>query len=203
MIKRLKAAAYPRMKNEAYYTPPHAVHSLLAFDNEVRVLSHLGRKLEIWEPAAGRGDISTVLAKSGRTVFSSDFTPPEKLLCPVARLNFLSSSGPAGKPYAIVTNPPYGFQNREATAFVRHGHALMRSGLCAVMALLLPFKFDASFSRNELVGDHPYFIGKVTVKKRIRWLNLPQSENDPMGCHAWYVWSSTNHHHRTPAMVVR
>ena len=184
MSLRLPAAAYRRQPHEAHYTPGHVTETLL----EALPLFRLGG-YEAWEPAAGAGHVARVLAAHGWQVLATDLHPPARCVVPVAPLDFLTSAGPSGShPLAIVTNPPYGPQSRLALAFLAHalGLANRRGGL---VALLLPFEFDAAGSRHELVGGHPAFAAKLTVARRIRWLNLPQKKAGPMGHHSWFLWS--------------
>lgn len=193
MSVRTPASAFARQKNEAYYTPPHAVHSLIDFADEVALFGL--RSPEIWECAAGAGHIARVLHEYF-TVLATDLNPAKRQVHPVTKLNFLTSTGPSDHPFMIVTNPPYGNQNREALAFIKHGFMLMRQGRCETMGLLLPFEIDAPLARNGIFGEHPNFVRKVTVGRRIRWLNLPQSKNAPMGNHSWFIWSTNMALHR-------
>ena len=91
--------------------------------------------------------------------------------------------------------------------FIAKGFELMDAGQCRTMALLLPFEFDSRISRNELCAEHGYFVAKVTCKTRIRWRNLQQSKNAPMGSHSWFIWSTDQDLKRRAAragnMVVR
>jgi hypothetical protein len=187
MSLRAAVKKYPLMPWDRYFTPPHAVRSLLAYHAEVVLFRTL--KDELWECAAGAGHIAKVLQDYHFKVFASDICPAPKPVCAVTRLDFLLSSGPSGGAYSIVTNPPYGRQSKLILQFMAKGFDLMDGGRCRSMALLLPFEFDAASPRNELCGEHPYWVAKVTCKKRIRWLNLNQKAAGPMGAHAWYIWS--------------
>jgi predicted RNA methylase len=169
-----------------FYTPRHATHSLLTYAERIGLLR---RGVECWEPAAGAGHIAEVLRRAGHQVLASDVAPAAQQVHPVVMADFLTSGGPSGNRLNIITNPPYGAQNRFSLAFLSHALELMQQRHGAI-ALLLPFEFDAPPSRNEVVGAHPWFVGKVTVAKRIRWLNIPQSKHAPMGCHAWYCYST-------------
>jgi predicted RNA methylase len=175
-----------RVASDVFYTPRHATQSLLSYADRIGLLR---RGVECWEPAAGAGHIAQVLHQAGHRVLASDVAPAEQQVHPVVLADFLDSGGPSGNRLNIITNPPYGAQSRLALAFLAHALRLMQQRHGAV-ALLLPFEFDAPQKRNDLVGQHPWFVGKVTVAKRIRWVNIPQSENAPMGCHAWYCYST-------------
>ena len=204
MSLRTPANAFKRMRNEAYYTPLSAVTPLADFLDGWGLLQRQG--LQIWECAAGAGYVAKALAKhTSMPIFASDlFPPPEKkLVWPVAPLNFLNSTGPSGHALAIITNPPYGKNSEQALAFITHGLDLIakRGGY---MALLLPFEFDSRASRDHLIGSHPIFAAKLTLGTRVRWLNLPQSHNSPMGHHAWFIWSTLFHdrHARVALRVI-
>jgi predicted RNA methylase len=170
------------MAREAYFTPGRHVWPLLDL-----LPLHLMRGFEAWEPAAGQGHIAREL-KAHFEVLATDIAPPPATLVPVTPLDFLKTSGPSGGQLAIITNPPYGVQNRLAIAFLSHALAIAerRHG---VVALLLPFEFDTRLTRRPLIGAHPAFAAKITIAERIRWVNLPQTEAAPMAHHAWFVWS--------------
>jgi len=179
----LRGPAHTRMPREAYYTPPWATHALL----DALPLRALARH-EVWEPAAGAGHVAKVLARHF-TVFASDIAPPAKTVWPVDTLDFLASGGLSGPgKLAIITNPPYGRGSVLALRFIDNALRIVcqRSGL---VAMLLPFEFDARAARSDLVGGHPAFAAKLTLGRRIRWLNLPQSAASPMGHHSWYIYS--------------
>lgn len=182
-MSRRNPAPRPRMAHEAYYTPGRHVVPLLAR------LPAQALRAEAWEPAAGAGHIATVLQGAFRSVLATDLHPPRKQLLPVAKLDFLTSRGPSGQgPLVIITNPPYGARNAQALAFLHHGLAITQRR-AGVLALLLPFEFDAPRSRDALVGSHPAFAAKITIGERIRWANLAQGRNDPMSHHSWFVWA--------------
>ena len=170
---------------DVMYTPAHAVHTLVAASDEIGLLTGLP---EIWECAAGAGHIAKVLRRYGWDVLATDIAPAKKQVYPVTKLDFLKSSGPSGERLGIASNPPYGTQSALAIAFLNHAFDVMQSRRGAI-AFLLPFEFDAPASRNKIVGAHPWFVGKRTVARRIRWLNLPQAKHGPMGHHAWFMLS--------------
>ena len=189
MSLRTPAAAFKRQKNEAYYTPPSASRPVLHWLNQFGLLE--GKTLELWEPAAGAGDIAhEVQHYWGLDILATDLNPARNQVCPVTVLDFLSAKGPSGNgPLGIITNPPYGHHNRAALAFMAHGLEILEQRL-GFMALLLPFEIDTRKSRNPLFADHHYYAGKLTLGERVRWLNLPQSPNDPMGSHSWFIWAT-------------
>jgi hypothetical protein len=181
---------------DVMYTPAHAVHVLVGFLAQ-RGLLRSG--VECWEPAAGAGHIAKVLHEIGCQVLATDVAPARVQVHPVGLGDFFKLT-PSGTQCNIITNPPYGFQSRMTIAFLNRAFSLMDSRHGCV-AMLLPFEFDSRASRTPLVGAHPWFVGKVTVNARIRWVNLRQSANAPMGAHAWYVWH-TNRRMREQARTL-
>lgn len=190
-------------KSDVFYTPPPAVRSLLAYADEVGLFPKRG---EIWECAAGQGHVARVLASHGLDVLASDIVRPRHSVWPVIEKDFMLGAPPSGASLSIVTNPPYGAASRHIIAFLQRAFEVMKSRNGAI-AMLVPFEFDASPKRCELVGDHPWFVGKVTCKQRIRWLNIPQKQNGPMGHHAWLCYSNElaviRRARALPMMVVR
>jgi predicted RNA methylase len=176
-----------RVKHDLFFTPAHATRTLLDHAREIGLFR---RGVECWECAAGAGHIARVLAEAGLPVLATDVAPAEPALYPVSMMDFLTSSGPSGQRLNIITNPPYGAESRLILAFLRHALDLMESRLGAI-ALLLPFEFDSRIKRAALVGDHPWFVGKVTLATRIKWANVKHKpRKGPMGHHAWYLWSN-------------
>lgn len=175
---------YERMRNEAYYTPPAAVRPLLS----TLSLFTLATKYTLWECAAGAGHVAREFAGLCDVV-ATDIQPSRHQVFPVKPMDFLSDEPLAvSNRLAIVTNPPYGEANRLAIAFLRRALHLV-SAKRGLVAMLLPFEFDAAGSRDEIVGGHPAFAAKITCAQRIRWLNLPQKKAGPMAHHSWYIYS--------------
>lgn len=188
MSLRAASPAYAPMPHDKYYTPGEAVAPLIDY---ARLVGLFDASRELWECAAGAGHVAHALQQAGYRVFASDLHPaPEaEQLVPVVPGDFLKSGGLSAGGYSIVTNPPYGKQSSGILAFLAHAHDLLGRSPGA-LAMLLPFEFDARGARTPLVGAHPWWCAKVTVAKRIRWANLPQRLTNPMGHHAWFVWSS-------------
>jgi hypothetical protein len=171
---------------DVMYTPRHAVETLLDHCLAPRLFR---QDVETWECAAGAGHIARVLKSHGHHVLATDVKPPRKQVYPVTLLDFLKSSGPSGHRLNIITNPPYGAQSRLAVDFIEHALLLMKLRRGSI-AMLLPFEFDASLARQRLLSNNEWFLGKITVGRRIRWVNLPQKKHGPMGHHAWFIWSN-------------
>jgi hypothetical protein len=64
----------------------------------------------IWEPAAGRGDISKTLMKYGYEVRSTDIFPYRDNDIDIAEMDFLSAKNTMGNSKTIFTNPPFNAQ---------------------------------------------------------------------------------------------
>lgn len=184
----LRGPRQERRPRDKYYTPPWVTRTLLD-----ALPLELMSNFEAWEPAAGSGLMARELARHF-PVLATDLAPDARQVHAVGQLDFLASTGPSGhRPLAIITNPPYGTASRTALAFLAHAlHlAARRNGL---VALLLPFEFDAAASRSDLIARHPDFAAKLTLGRRIRWANLAQSANPPMGHHAWFIWAFHTKH---------
>lgn len=205
MSLRTPAKAYAAMAHDRYFTPSRHVAPLI---DHARDIGLFPADHELWECAAGAGHVARALQQAGWRVHASDLHPPPaaQQLVPVVQGDFLKSAGLSGGPFSIVTNPPYGRQSTLILAFLTHAIRLM-GGHFGGIALLLPFEFDSRQSRNDLVGEHPWFCGKITLASRIRWANLPQKTSGPAGHHAWYCWSSdaavVRRARRGPLMVAR
>ncbi len=160
-------SGYERKERDLYETPAWVTETLLP---------HIqSRRLKIWEPAAGSGKMSAVLARS-HEVFSSDIESGD---------DFLKCTETACD--AIVTNPPYEF----ATEFIQH--ALVLTQGWGLIAMLLRTDFDHAKTRAHLFAACPIFARKVVLTKRIRWFE--DSTGSPSFNHAWFIW---NYHHVGP-----
>lgn len=168
-----KASGFERQSLEKYYTPAWVSEALLSREA-------LGN--EVWEPAAGAGDIANVIRATGAMCLASDIEPTGHNV--IGRDFFDAQFAEFS---AIVTNPPYGKGGRLAVEFIARAIDLMmpRKGK---VAMLLRVDFDSANGRRGIFGDHPAFKAKYVLTKRIRWTNLPQSAAGPTENHAWFVW---------------
>lgn len=179
------ASNYARKANDLYQTEPWATEALL------RHFPVAG--LTVWEPAAGNHLMADVLREAGAKVITSDIVvydrPHDALLDflhPEAREgDTLALPADADDPDAIVTNPPYGLQNRLAVKFARL--ALRRCD--GIVALLLTAKFDSGKTRLDLTGDNPRFAAKIVLVDRISWEGNGEGGTED---HAWFVWREVN-----------
>ena len=164
------ASNYVREENDLYQTEPWATEALLRhFPVNGKV---------VWEPSAGNHLMADVLSEAGARVLPSDiatydrrhawqadfFAEPTNVWCD-----------------AIVTNPPYGKQNRIAAAYARL--ALRRCN--GIVALLLTAKFDFGKTRSDLFAGNTRFAAKIALVDRIQWFPGETSGTED---HAWYVW---------------
>jgi hypothetical protein len=102
--------------HDSYPTPPCAVEALLRAES----LPHY-----LWEPAAGRGAIVTVLRDHGHAVIASDLVDygfPTHF----SGRDFLLERKAPERCEAIVTNPPF----KLATEFVTHALRWCRRSTC-------------------------------------------------------------------------
>lgn len=108
-----KAAAQAERGADLYETPIEATRALLR---------HVPLPLAIWEPAAGRGAIARVLAKTGRIVVASDlvrYAGADPYI--QAPIDFFKRDQAPRNVRSIVTNPPFYCVDD----FIRHGLRLV------------------------------------------------------------------------------
>jgi hypothetical protein len=169
---------------DCYDTPPCAVRALL----KVERLPH-----DIWEPAAGVGNIVRELQMAGHSVMASDITAcgGETLT-----IDFLNPDVAANSP-CIVSNPPY----RLAEEFIVR--ALDRAPL-VIMLLRLAFLEGGTRSKTRaLLLDGGWlarvhvFANRLPMMHRRDWSGKRASSAVPF---AWFVWSWQ---HRGKTMIDR
>jgi hypothetical protein len=168
--------------NDLYETPVVATRALL----RVESLPHY-----IWEPAAGRGAIVTVLRDAGHRVLASDlidYGDPTHF----PRRDFLLEPLPPGCE-AIVTNPPF----KLAEEFI--AHAL---DLCPRVVMLLRLAFLESERRCHILEERGLarvhvFRKRLPMMHRVGWEG--RKANSGMAF-AWFVWDRG---HVGPAIVDR
>ena len=181
------ASGYERQQNDLYETPAWVTHAL------VRAIQFSPGGETIWEPAAGNHKIADVLRESGARVITSDIATYGR--AHDSLFDFLEGGEPVGdhRPTHLITNPPYGKQNRLATKFARL--ALKRCD--GVVALLLTAKFDFGKTRTDLFRDNPRFFAKVALLDRIQWFDGDSGSTED---HAWFVWGLPGQKH-VPRML--
>jgi hypothetical protein len=103
VYSRVKTNSPDRTKNDFYPTAPVATYSLFHTDDFQKALFKCG---EIWEPAAGKGHISSELQRLGCRVVSTDLYEYENPLVPIETgVDFLGEERLRAP--AVVTNPPF------------------------------------------------------------------------------------------------
>lgn len=160
-------SGHERKERDLYETPEWVTEALRP---------HLPRQPKlIWEPAAGTGKMTRVLATWGGGVVSSDIEPH-----PLAyQADFLTCRVHDGAD-AIITNPPYDL----ATEFVQRALGSVPGD--GIVAMLLRTDFDHAKTRQHLFSEHPAFAKKLVLTKRIKWFE--DSTGSPSFNHAWFIW---------------
>lgn len=154
-----------RHTNDFYETPWEATVALM---KAVELPSH------VWEPACGKGAISTVLEAAGYTVYSSDLIDRGY----GEQIDFLKADYYSD---AIVTNPPFSL----AADFLTRA-----LGRARVVAMLLKATFPNADKRYSLLDAHPP-SQVLYLTWRLDFLGLG---SPTMDCN-WYVWGTTGRPH--------
>jgi hypothetical protein len=159
-------------KDDLYETPAEAVHTLLRCETLPRW---------IWEPAAGRKAISSILEAAGHSVWSTDLVR-RGVPGVLEGVDFLMESfAPMGAHEAIVTNPPF----KLADEFIRHGLRL-----CPKVIMLLRWAYAEGAGRSDIIDGH---LSRVWLGKE----RLPMMHRDGWEGHkdtnagqpfAWFVF---------------
>jgi hypothetical protein len=168
--------------DDCYDTPPCAVRALLKVE-------HIPR--HVWEPAAGTGNIASVLRAHGHEVFASDKLDRG---CPgVFVFNYLRPLRMPLAPDAVVTNPPYRFARR----FVEL--SLERAPL---VCMLLRLAFLESSARAGILDGGKLsrvhvFANRLPMMHRAGWTGKRASSAMAF---AWFVW---DRNYRGPTLLDR
>ena len=167
---------------DLYETPPCAVEALL----RVERLPHW-----VWEPAAGRGAIVSVLRDRGHAVIASDICDYGFALH--FRADFLTTAKVPVDVKCIVTNPPF----QIITEFVAHALDLCpRVITLARLAFLESERRTAILEKRGLARAH-VFRKRLPMMHRSGWNGPRASSAIPF---AWFVWDRG---HRGPTIVDR
>lgn len=146
---------------------------------------------EIWEPAAGNGRLVRGLEERGYRVFPSDIV--DRGTVPgLRRCDFLAHSmaptlelmGFMGRPYSIVTNPPYSEQDEFVARALK-----MTIWSCGSVAMLLRHEWSCARSRHVFL-NHPAYDAKVTLTFRPFWFEPEAGKRgaSPRHNYAWHIW---------------
>lgn len=198
--------SYARVDKDRYQTPRWPVEA---------VCEHVDiRDKRLWEPFCGDGQMSDSLFELGaKQVYSTDIEDCGYRLF-TSEYDFLSDLPlPVQMQHidGIFSNPPYGEMGKIAERVIVKGlHLIKGSG--RFMVLLLPADFDSASSRVALFDSCPAYLGKVRLRKRIKWFDRPVScrpcngtgkvagakcvkcggkgekKVGPKENHDWYIW---------------
>jgi hypothetical protein len=173
---------YERIENEFYPTPQWCTYGLME-----QADFFFSQHRNIWEPAAGKGDISLELTRSGHSVVSSDLVCYDTNIPIESGRDFLAETKMQAGTTAIVTNPPYGKENGKtlSDAFVRHALDLTKP-VNGLVAMLLRNEFDSAKGRRDIFQRHPAYAAKLVLTSRPRW--FPDSTGSPRHNYAWFIW---------------
>jgi predicted RNA methylase len=179
-------SGYEPVANDLYETPEWV--TLLALRN-----LPIGRG--VVEPACGTGKMARVIREDGRDVYASDIAD-HGYRCQDCQADFLQMDFLPVWCTDIVTNPPFGIQNRLAVKFIEHALELTRP-IKGRVAMLLTADFDHAKGRRHLFADHPAFAARLAIQTRIRWIE--NSVGSPSQNHCWFFW---DWNHTGPAVSI-
>jgi hypothetical protein len=189
---------YARIPRDLYPTPAWVIAALGEHVNF--------QNLTVWEPACGDGRMSEALKLAGCSrVYSTDivdygYAGQDEIL------DFLSGRTPKLLPRApdlIATNPPFGKRGKLAETFIATALAHIAAGHAGFLALLLPHEFDCAQSRRRFFGDCPYFVGKITLRKRVKWFEHPDKpKRQPKENSAWFLFARDALHVRQRPIIL-
>ena len=170
---------------DCYGTPACAVEALLRVEKIPPV---------IWEPTAGRGNITRVLREHGHRVVCSDIVAYDFPLDFVA--DFMTTTAMPVGCECILTNPPYQLCARSAP-FVQHALKL-----APTVILLMRLAFYEGESRcrilehSGLCAIHVFRL-RLPMMHRLEWRG--RKANSGMAF-AWFVWDRG---HTGPTIIDR
>ena len=162
-----------RNQNDAYPTPPFVTYAL-----------HYHERLpkRIWEPACGRGWMSSELIRLGYNVKSSDLYEYENPLVPHIYNHIDYTKDVPFTVDGIVTNPPYA--KDLAQKFIERTIKLYPYG-----AFLCRLTFAESSKRLQLFTKYP--PSRVLVFSQRFSCDESRFETDPLSgmvAYAWWIW---------------
>ena len=172
-------SGYERVANDAYYTPAWCTEALLR---------HVKFDEDVWEPAAGNGQIRDVLQESGYAVWATDLYYYSDLEM-IYRHDFFNTDADRA---AIITNPPYD----QARQFIERSIELTKPHRGKV-AMLLRNEYDSAATRQHLFSESPCFAMKLVLTKRPKW--VASDKASPRHNFAWFVW---DWQHEGPSQII-
>ena len=191
---QMYSSGFDRNELDRYFTAPWMTYELMDVLSSEIVGS-------IWEPAAGRGDMSRALQDwdfgvDDFKVYSSDIDMSEFDYGIGAghEKSFLDEEIMPEGCQTIITNPPYSSPWRGiADDFVEHSLDFMINGECDFIAMLLrsEFRCGKSKRRQEKFGQCEHYMGELVLTTRPRWdLDDPDRPEDAAPRHnfSWFLW---------------
>ena len=160
----LGTSGYERRQRDSYYTQAWVTEALV---------SQVELRNTLWEPAAGRGDMTAVLRDAGYRVTESDIAWSESF-------DFMRQQSLPGGVRSIVTNPPV----NQIEVFIRHALKLV----CAadgLVAMLARNEFDCAGGLKDLFNKPPFAM-KVVLTRRPSWSDMNIAS--PRHNFSWFIW---------------
>ncbi len=195
---QMYSSGYDRNHLDRYWTHPWMTNELLDFLTSRPEIKSLG---PIWEPAAGRGDLSRAIQDwdfgvPGYVVYSSDIDMSEfdYTIGEGHEQSFLDETEVPMECRDIITNPPYSEPWRGiADDFVEHSLRFMDEGKIDFIAMLLrsEFRCGKSKRRREKFGDCDHYMGELVLTTRPRWdYGDPDAPENAAPRHnfSWFMW---------------
>lgn len=171
------ASNYARRENDLYQTEPWATRAMLKH-------VPIGHRSVVWEPSAGNHLMADVIRETGARVLTSDIATYDRPHDGI--FDFLNEPPHNGiLSDAIITNPPYGKQNRDAVKYAR----LALERCKGWVALLLTAKFDFGKTRTDLFANNDRFFAKIALLDRIQWFEGPTTGTEDS---CWAIWGPKN-----------
>ena len=191
----LFGSEHERNRLDRYWTNPWLTVELFKPSIIVSKIGH-----DVWECAAGRGDMSQAIAAGGFDVYSSDIDMSEfdYGIGPGHERSFLDEFELpviGGRPVtAIITNPPYSSPWRGiADDFIEHSLGFFDQGV-TFLAMLMRSEFSSGKSKRRRLkfGECEHFMGELTLTTRPRWdYGDPDAPENAAPRHnfSWFLWS--------------
>lgn len=195
---QLYSSGFERKALDRYWTHPWMTRELFA---QIEKLNMIGpvNTFRVWEPAAGRGDMSRAIKEAGHLVYSTDvdMSQFDYDIGPGHEMDFLSElSLPRidGQDVdAFITNPPYSQPHRGiADDFIERALEFFDRGPYFMAALLRSeFASGKSQRRRLKFGECEHYMGEIVLTTRPRWdYGDPDAPEDAAPRHnfSWFLW---------------
>ncbi len=196
---QLYSSGFERRALDRYWTHPWMTQELF---KQIKYTNTIGpvKLLRVWEPSAGRGDMSQVIKDAGHYVYSTDIDMSQfdYGIGPGHEMDFLSElelPRIQGAPVnALIMNPPYSNPHRGiADDFIERGLEFFRDQDVIFMAALLRSEFASGKSdrRRLKFGECPHYMGEIVLTTRPRWdYGDPDAPEDAAPRHnfSWFLW---------------